>query len=426
MPVSVRRNWIRDSMESLAREACGDRCSGGSATRWPPTPRTPPPPSAARRTFRQPGGARLRVGTRAVVEALVEGRDAAEICPPPGRHHQDPGGPGVLRLPGAVRFVFLLKEPCGRSWRASGRDAALSAELAELERQIDQRGPGGLRRLRAVIASRILRAAGQRGQAKRRRDRREIEPASASLSGVGRELRRTATVQRRDVADLPQRSEVAANEGSGFPGSRGRSFLARPARRGRDGAGSDLRRRDPLPGLVVFLGGLSYRVLGWATVPVPFRIPTTCGQQKSLPWIKQAKLDNPSGTLGVLGRMALEVRLLPLAVPQHEARNCSTGADWSTGPAWGSGSGPGLPLVDAGDSDPAPAALHSNPCPSCVTFLQEADGFLEIGVPVFYVTRRLSGGAGIPALAAACQPAGRATSRCWTTTSCCSCCWASA
>ena len=26
-----------------------------------------------------------------------------------------------------------------------------------------------------------------------------------------------------------------------------------------------------------------------------------------LPWIKQSKLENPSGTLGVLGRMALEV-----------------------------------------------------------------------------------------------------------------------
>ena len=49
------------------------------------------------------------------------------------------------------------------------------------------------------------------------------------------------------------------------------------------------------------------RVLKWGSSPVPFRIPTTCGQQKSLPWIKHSKLENPSGMLGVIGRMALEV-----------------------------------------------------------------------------------------------------------------------
>ena len=43
----------------------------------------------------------------------------------------------------------------------------------------------------------------------------------------------------------------------------------------------------------IFLVGLIYRVLGWAGVPVPFRIPTTCGQQKTLPWIRQDRLDNP-------------------------------------------------------------------------------------------------------------------------------------
>ena len=49
----------------------------------------------------------------------------------------------------------------------------------------------------------------------------------------------------------------------------------------------------PYLAVALFLGGLIYRVMSWANIPVPFRIPTTCGQQKSLPWIKQAKLDNP-------------------------------------------------------------------------------------------------------------------------------------
>ena len=57
----------------------------------------------------------------------------------------------------------------------------------------------------------------------------------------------------------------------------------------------------------LFLVGVVVRVLGWAKVPVPFRIPTTCGQQKSLPWIRQQSLENPHNTLTVVGRMALEI-----------------------------------------------------------------------------------------------------------------------
>ncbi len=63
----------------------------------------------------------------------------------------------------------------------------------------------------------------------------------------------------------------------------------------------------PYAAFLIFVGGMVVRVLKWASSPVPFRIPTTCGQQKSLPWIKQSKLENPSGMLGVIGRMALEV-----------------------------------------------------------------------------------------------------------------------
>jgi len=42
-------------------------------------------------------------------------------------------------------------------------------------------------------------------------------------------------------------------------------------------------------------------------VPVPFQIPTTGGQQKSLPWIQHAKWDNPFSKSGVFMRMLLEV-----------------------------------------------------------------------------------------------------------------------
>jgi len=63
----------------------------------------------------------------------------------------------------------------------------------------------------------------------------------------------------------------------------------------------------PYLAFLTFFVGLIYRVIGWARSPVPFRIPTTGGQQKTLPWIKYNRFDNPSNTVGVIGRMIFEV-----------------------------------------------------------------------------------------------------------------------
>jgi nitrate reductase gamma subunit len=61
-------------------------------------------------------------------------------------------------------------------------------------------------------------------------------------------------------------------------------------------------------------------VARWAWIPVPFRIPTTCGQQKSLPWIKPASLDNPSTGWGAFRRMALEILLFRSLFRNNRAR----------------------------------------------------------------------------------------------------------
>lgn len=63
----------------------------------------------------------------------------------------------------------------------------------------------------------------------------------------------------------------------------------------------------PYAAFVIFVVGMIARILKWAGAPVPFRIPTTTGQQKSLPWIKDSKIESPSTGLGVIARMALEV-----------------------------------------------------------------------------------------------------------------------
>ena len=63
----------------------------------------------------------------------------------------------------------------------------------------------------------------------------------------------------------------------------------------------------PYIAIAIFIVGFIYRIYKWAQSPVPFRIPTTAGQQKSLDFIKQNKIENPSSKGGVFVRMALEV-----------------------------------------------------------------------------------------------------------------------
>jgi nitrate reductase gamma subunit len=63
----------------------------------------------------------------------------------------------------------------------------------------------------------------------------------------------------------------------------------------------------PYLAVLVFVVGFTRKVLGWSRSPVPFAIPTTAGQAKSLDWIQDAKIDNPSSSVGVFLRMVLEV-----------------------------------------------------------------------------------------------------------------------
>jgi nitrate reductase gamma subunit len=65
----------------------------------------------------------------------------------------------------------------------------------------------------------------------------------------------------------------------------------------------------PYTAIAVFVLGIIYRVVKWARSPVPFRWPTTSGQQKSLSWIKANNLESPYNTWGVIGRMFLEILL---------------------------------------------------------------------------------------------------------------------
>lgn len=65
----------------------------------------------------------------------------------------------------------------------------------------------------------------------------------------------------------------------------------------------------PYVAVLVFLGGMIWRMFYWAKSPVPFCIPTTGGQEQSLSFIKQNKIDCPSTTWDVVKRMFVEVFL---------------------------------------------------------------------------------------------------------------------
>jgi nitrate reductase gamma subunit len=141
----------------------------------------------------------------------------------------------------------------------------------------------------------------------------------------------------------------------------------------------------PYVAIAVFLAGMVYRVLLWAGTPVPFRIPTVSGQQESLPWIRQSKLESPSSGLQVVGRMALEVLLF-----RSLFRNTRVAMT------------PAQRVVYQSDKFLWVAALAFHysflviflrhmrfflePVPWLVTFLDSFDGFFQLTVPTFLLT----------------------------------------
>ncbi len=141
----------------------------------------------------------------------------------------------------------------------------------------------------------------------------------------------------------------------------------------------------PYISVLIFLLGFIWKIYDWVKSPVPFRIPTTCGQAKSLDWIKREEFESPSGFWGVVGRMSLEVLFF-----RSLFRN--TKAELASGPSlvyssskwlWGAGllfHWSFLIIV----------LRHYRfflaDVPGFVTFLESIDGFLQITLPTLYIT----------------------------------------
>lgn len=143
----------------------------------------------------------------------------------------------------------------------------------------------------------------------------------------------------------------------------------------------------PYLAATTFLAGVVARVVGWSRSPVPFRIPTTCGQQRSLPWIAQARIENPSTTAGVIARVGLEVlafrslfRNTRVRLHDGELSYPSTKWLWAAALAFHYAM---LVVVLRH------LRLFLEPVPAFVLALGRVDGFLLVGVPTVQATTAL-------------------------------------
>lgn len=141
----------------------------------------------------------------------------------------------------------------------------------------------------------------------------------------------------------------------------------------------------PYAAIALFAFGFIVRVFIWARSPVPFRIPTTCGQQKSFPWIKHSKIESPFCLVGVIGRMLLEILFFRSLFRNTRIDLREGGKLGYTSTLW---------LWLAG------MAFHytfliivlrhlrffTEPVPYVVSLLETVDAFFQIGVPVLYMT----------------------------------------
>ncbi|SPD74261.1 Hdr-like menaquinol oxidoreductase cytochrome b-like subunit [uncultured Desulfobacterium sp.] len=138
----------------------------------------------------------------------------------------------------------------------------------------------------------------------------------------------------------------------------------------------------PYAALAIFVIGMIYRVMNWSRSPVPYRIPTTAGQEFSYPWIKSNPIDNPKNTYGVVARMIFEV-LTFRSLFRHtklEYRNTETGPkidyEWEKW-LW-------LAALAFHYSFLVIFLRHfrffMDPVPGFVLILEKLDGFMQLGL----------------------------------------------
>lgn len=141
----------------------------------------------------------------------------------------------------------------------------------------------------------------------------------------------------------------------------------------------------PYAALVVFVLGFIWRVVNWGKSPVPFKIPTVGGQQRSLDWIKPNRLDSPYTPIATVGRMILEVLAFRSLFRNSsiEINNERGLVQWSSKWLW-------LFAILFHYCFLVIFIRHFRffvePVPFVLTAVETLDGLMQIGVPRFYMT----------------------------------------
>ncbi|OPZ22041.1 MAG: Nitrate reductase gamma subunit [candidate division BRC1 bacterium ADurb.BinA364] len=141
----------------------------------------------------------------------------------------------------------------------------------------------------------------------------------------------------------------------------------------------------PYATLAVFAIGFVYRIVQWAKSPVPFRITTTCGQQKSMGWIRHQPLESPSNWLGVVGRMFLEVFFM-----RSLFRNTRTELSADGKLTYGTSLWLWIGAMAFHWSLLVILLRHlrffTDPMPFFLPILETLDGFFQVGAPSIYIS----------------------------------------
>ena len=141
----------------------------------------------------------------------------------------------------------------------------------------------------------------------------------------------------------------------------------------------------PYAAAALFLLGFLYRIFDWLKRPVPFRITTTAGQEKSLDWIPYSRLDCPATPLQAWARVLTEVFLF-----RSLFRN--TKAELREGPSFTFASSKWLWMGGLAFhwSLLVIVLRHTRffftELPGLVVPIEAADRFIELTLPAFYMT----------------------------------------
>jgi hypothetical protein len=146
--------------------------------------------------FTNPVGHALRVGTRAAVEALCDGKDAIEVCSCLDE---------VIKIRAvqefspsqALSFVFMLKQAVRSELQAEANGSSFSGELAQLEERIDQVGlrafdvfSGYRERVYELRINEVKRSVGDWIERMNRRDRASRAESAKLETAEGSEPQR--------------------------------------------------------------------------------------------------------------------------------------------------------------------------------------------------------------------------------------------